>query len=200
MKRLMDIVFSTMAILMFSIVILGAFILLRFKIGSPVLFKQERIGYKEKTFTIYKFRTMSNECDGEGKLLPASERLIPFGRFLRRLSIDEIPQLFNVLKGDMSLVGPRPLLPRYLPYYTEEERKRHQVRPGITGIAQITGRNQLEWDQRLGLDVYYVKNRTLWYDLKIIILTVMKVLKRENVVEDPGKHIMNFDTERKLKC
>lgn len=200
MKRLLDIVFSTMAILMFSIVILGAFILLRFKIGSPVLFKQERIGYKEKTFTIYKFRTMSNDCDDEGKLLPASERLIPFGRLLRRLSIDEIPQLFNVLKGDMSLVGPRPLLPRYLPYYTEEEHKRHQVRPGITGIAQITGRNQLEWDQRLGLDVHYVKNRSLWYDLKIIILTVMKVLKRENVVEDPGKHIMNFDTERKLKC
>ncbi|MFK3960803.1 sugar transferase [Pseudalkalibacillus hwajinpoensis] len=200
MKRLLDIVFSTMAILMFSIVILGAFILLRFKIGSPVLFKQERIGYKEKTFTIYKFRTMSNDCDDKGKLLPASERLIPIGGVLRRLSIDEIPQLFNVLKGDMSFVGPRPLLPRYLPYYTEEERKRHQVRPGITGIAQITGRNQLEWDQRLGLDVHYVKNRSLWYDLKIMILTVMKVLKRENVVEDPGKHIMNFDTERKLKC
>ena len=200
MKRLFDVVFSAITILLFSIVILGTGILLRFKIGAPILFKQERIGYKERTFTIYKFRTMSNECDCEGELLPASERLIPFGKVLRRLSIDELPQLFNVLKGDMSLVGPRPLLPRYLPYYTEKERKRHHVRPGITGIAQITGRNHLEWDQRLALDVHYVEKRSLWYDLKIIALTIMKVLKRENVVENPGQHMLNFDTERKLKC
>ena len=197
MKRVLDFIFSIIAILFLFIIILATCILLRFKVGAPILFKQQRIGYREQNFMIYKFRTMSNECDDEGNLLPSSSRLIPFGRVLRKLSIDEIPQLFNVLKGDMSLVGPRPLLPRYLPYYTKKERKRHQVRPGITGLAQITGRNHLEWDERLALDVHYVENWSLWLDLKIIILTIIKVLKRENVVEDPGKHISNFDVQRK---
>ncbi len=174
-------------------------VLLRFKIGSPILFKQERIGYKEQPFTIYKFRTMTNECNGKGELLPSSERLIPFGRVLRRLSIDELPQLINVIKGDMSFVGPRPLLPRYLPYYTERERIRHNVRPGITGLAQVAGRNHLEWDERLALDVEYVENQTLMYDFKLVLLTIMKVVKREDIVEDPGKHIQNFDIERKSK-
>ncbi|MBN8209788.1 sugar transferase [Bacillus sp. NTK071] len=197
MKRLVDVLGSTFIILLLSTIILGVSILLKAKIGSPILYKQERIGYKEKPFTIYKFRTMTNECDDNGKLLPSSERLIPFGRVLRRLSIDELPQLVNVLKGDMSFVGPRPLLPRYLPYYTENERKRHDVRPGITGLAQITGRNHLGWDERLALDVHYVRNWSLWFDFKIITLTIVKVLKREDVVEDPGNHMLNFDTERK---
>lgn len=200
MKRIVDILFSITILLLLSVVILVTLLVIKFKIGSPVLFKQERIGYKEKVFTIYKFRTMSDQRDNEGILLPDSERLTDIGRLLRKLSIDEIPQLFNVLKGDMSLVGPRPLLIRYLPYYTDEERRRHQVRPGITGLAQVIGRNHLAWDKRLAIDVEYVEESSFWLDMKIIVLTILKVVKREDVVEDPGEHMLDFDMERKLKC
>ncbi|MFK3960792.1 sugar transferase [Pseudalkalibacillus hwajinpoensis] len=198
MKRLLDIVLSILALLLLSGIIFITIIFIRVKLGTPILFKQERIGYKENRFTIYKFRTMSNETDNTGNLLPDTKRLTPFGKWLRRLSIDEIPQLLNVLKGDMSIVGPRPLLPRYLPYYTMEERKRHHVRPGITGLAQITGRNLLGWDQRLAVDVEYVENQTFLLDMKIIFLTVVKVLHRADVVDDPGEHMLDFDHERKL--
>lgn len=200
MKRFVDILFSISILLLLSVVILVTFLVIKFKIGSPVLFKQKRIGYKEKPFIIYKFRTMTDQRDNEGNLLPDSERLTDIGRFLRKLSIDEIPQLFNVLKGDMSLVGPRPLLIRYLPYYTDEERRRHQVRPGITGLAQVIGRNHLAWDQRLAIDVEYVEESSFRLDMKIIALTILKVLKSEDVVEDPGEHMLDFDIERKLKC
>ncbi|MDO6657813.1 sugar transferase [Anaerobacillus sp. 1_MG-2023] len=200
MKRFVDILFSISILLLLSVVILVTFLVIKFKIGSPVLFKQKRIGYKEKPFTIYKFRTMTDQRDKEGNLLPDSERLTDIGRFLRKLSIDEIPQLFNVLKGDMSLVGPRPLLIRYLPYYTDEERRRHQVRPGITGLAQVIGRNHLAWDQRLAIDVEYVEESSFRLDMKLIALTILKVLKSEDVVEDPGEHMLDFDIERKLKC
>ena len=198
MKRLFDVVVSILALLLMSGIIFVAIMFIRIKLGSPILFKQERIGYKERVFTIYKFRTMTNETDSTGKLLPDSKRLTPFGKWLRRLSIDEIPQLFNVLKGDMSIVGPRPLLTRYLPYYTKEERKRHHVRPGITGLAQITGRNLLGWDQRLAVDVEYVESQTLVIDLKILFLTAVKVLHRADVIDDPGEHMLDFDLERKL--
>ncbi|MCA0987045.1 sugar transferase [Guptibacillus algicola] len=197
MKRFCDVLFSVILILLLSILIIVVSILIMMKIGRPILFRQERIGYKEKPFIIYKFRTMTNECDCNGMLLPSSERLTSFGRIFRKWSIDELPQLINVLKGDMSFIGPRPLLPRYLPYYEERERKRHLVRPGITGIAQITGRNQLEWGERLALDVHYVENLSFRYDMKIAILTIIKVLKRENVEEDPGKHLINLDLARK---
>ena len=172
-KRFLDIVFSLIALILLSPIILILFILIRLKMGSPVIFKQKRPGKDERIFTLYKFRSMTDECDEYGELLPATERLTPFGKLLRKTSLDELPELFNVLKGDMSLVGPRPLRIRYLPYYYEHERVRHQVRPGITGLAQVSGRNNLQWDYRFAYDVKYVEEQSLWLDLKII-LTIKK--------------------------
>ena len=197
MKRLMDTVLSITALIILSPLLLGVACLIRLNLGSSVLFKQERIGYRNQPFIIYKFRTMSDECDREGNLLPDSARLTALGKLIRSLSIDEIPQLVNVIKGDMSIVGPRPLLPRYLPYYTECERKRHDVRPGITGFAQISGRNDLGWDKRLELDIHYVENYSLFLDMKIIVLTFLKVVRRENVIESPGDYMLDLDVERK---
>lgn len=159
-------------------------ILVRLKIGSPVLFKQERPGKKGKPFIIYKFRTMTNERGKDGRLLPDTERLKSLGCFLRKMSLDELPELLNVIKGDMSLVGPRPLLMQYLDYYTPEQARRHDVKPGITGWAQIHGRNNTPFSKRFIMDVWYVDNRTFWLDLKIIISTIVKIFKREGIRAD----------------
>jgi lipopolysaccharide/colanic/teichoic acid biosynthesis glycosyltransferase len=200
MKRLFDIVTGLLLLCVFCPIMLGVAILVRVKIGSPILFKQERVGYHERIFTLYKFRTMTNQKDEAGKDLPDSVRLTKVGLLLRRLSMDELPQLLNVVKGDMSLVGPRPLLVRYLPYYTPEERKRHSVRPGITGYAQVEGRNQLDWSSRFKLDVTYVENLSFLLDLRIIVKTISKTLKREGVVDVPDQQMLDFDVERRMKA
>jgi sugar transferase EpsL len=180
-KRLFDIIFSLTLIILLAPLILFIALLIWVTMGRPILFRQRRVGYKGQVFTIYKFRTMTEERDEHGNLLPDEQRLTRFGRFLRETSLDELPELFNVLKGDMSVVGPRPLLVEYLPYYTPEERKRHNMRPGITGWAQVNGRNAITWDQKLALDVWYVDNWSLWLDFKIILMTIIKVIKREGI-------------------
>ena len=183
-KRILDILISLTFIVLFSWLYLILVILVRIKLGSPVLFCQKRPGYKEKIFTLYKFRTMTDKRDENGTLLPDSERLTKFGSMLRSTSLDELPEMFNILKGDMSLIGPRPLLVEYLPYYTEEERLRHSVRPGLTGLAQVSGRNYLAWDKRLARDVEYVNHISFIMDIRIIIKTIMVVFKKEDVSVD----------------
>ena len=183
-KRILDILISLTFIVLFSWLYLILVILVRIKLGSPVLFCQKRPGYKEKIFTLYKFRTMTDKRDENGTLLPDSERLTKFGSMLRSTSLDELPEMFNILKGDMSLIGPRPLLIEYLPYYTEEERLRHSVRPGLTGLAQVSGRNYLAWDKRLARDVEYVNHISFIMDVRIIIKTIMVVFKKEDVSVD----------------
>lgn len=165
--------------------------------GWPVFFTQERAGFGGKAFRLYKFRTMTDERDSDGKLLPDGQRLTPLGRILRNTSLDELPELFNVIKGDMALVGPRPLFMRYLPYYTQRELLRHSVKPGITGWAQIHGRNYLPWEKRLALDVWYVENRSLWLDIKILLRTIVIVIKREGVSADPDEAETDLDQERR---
>ena len=183
-KRILDILISLTFIVLFSWLYLILVILVRIKLGSPVLFCQERPGYNEKIFTLYKFRTMTDKRDEKGNLLSDSERLTKFGSMLRSTSLDELPEMFNILKGDMSLIGPRPLLVEYLPYYTEEERLRHSVRPGLTGLAQVSGRNYLAWDKRLARDVEYVNHISFIMDVRIIIKTIMVVFKKEDVSVD----------------
>ena len=183
-KRILDILISLTFIALFSWLYLILVILVRIKLGSPVLFCQKRPGYNEKIFTLYKFRTMTDKRDEKGNLLPDSERLTKFGSMLRSTSLDELPEMFNILKGDMSLIGPRPLLVEYLPYYTEEERLRHSVRPGLTGLAQVSGRNYLAWDKRLARDVEYVNHISFIMDVRIIIKTIMVVFKKEDVSVD----------------
>ena len=183
-KRILDILISLTFIVLFSWLYLILVILVRINLGSPVLFCQERPGYNEKIFTLYKFRTMTDKRDEKGNLLPDSERLTKFGSMLRSTSLDELPEMFNILKGDMSLIGPRPLLVEYLPYYTEEERLRHSVRPGLTGLAQVSGRNYLAWDKRLAKDVEYVNHISFIMDVRIIIKTIMVVFKKEDVSVD----------------
>ena len=183
-KRLLDILISLTFIVLFSWLYLILVILVRIKLGSPVLFCQERPGYNEKIFKLYKFRTMTDKRDEKGNLLPDSERLTRFGSMLRSTSLDELPEMLNILKGDMSLIGPRPLLVEYLPYYTEEERLRHSVRPGLTGLAQVSGRNYLAWDKRLAKDVEYVNHISFIMDVRIIIKTIMVVFKKEDVSVD----------------
>ncbi|MGB4369944.1 MAG: sugar transferase [Caldicoprobacterales bacterium] len=196
-KRILDFVLSLAGIILLSPVLLIIAILVRINLGSPIIFKQERPGLNGKIFTLYKFRTMTDEVDENGELLDDELRLTKFGRLLRSTSLDELPELFNILRGDMSIVGPRPLLTEYLPYYKDEEKLRHSVRPGLTGLAQIKGRNLLEWDKRFALDVEYVKNLNFFMDLKIIIITIYKVLKRSDIV-DGQHHIMErLDVERK---
>ena len=173
-KRIFDIICALAAIIVFSWLYIIVAILVRIKLGSPVLFKQERPGKDEKIFTLYKFRTMTDKKDENGNLLPDDERLTKFGRMLRKTSLDELPEAFNILKGDMSVVGPRPLLVEYLPYYTENERQRHNVRPGLTGLAQINGRNAVTWEEKFSWDIKYVHNVTFFGDIKIIFLTVWK--------------------------
>lgn len=180
-KRFFDIVLSGLALLILSPVFLVVALLVRSRLGSPVIFRQERPGYGEKIFTLCKFRTMTDERDENGELLPDSVRLTAFGSFLRSTSLDELPELWNIFRGDMSIIGPRPLLVGYLPYYTERERLRHTVRPGLTGLAQVSGRNFIAWDDRLEKDVEYVEHLTFFTDLKILWKTVTVVLKKEDV-------------------
>lgn len=198
-KRLLDIVISFVGLLVLSPVLLLVAILVRCKLGSPVIFHQERPGYNEKIFRLCKFRTMTDERDENGELLPDAVRLTKFGRMLRATSLDELPELWNILKGDMSIIGPRPLLVSYLPYYTEEERLRHTVRPGLTGLAQVSGRNLLDWDKRFATDVKYVNNLTFTMDIKIFFLTIKKVFVRENIEVDTNQAEGNFAEIRKAK-
>mgnify|MGYP002512628328 CR=1 FL=1 len=195
-KRIFDVVLSALAIMILSPVGLSVAVLVKIKLGSPVLFCQERPGKGEKFFRLYKFRTMTDKRDGNGGLLPDEARLTGFGRILRTTSLDELPELVNIFKGDMSIVGPRPLLVRYLPYYKEEERVRHSVRPGLTGLAQIKGRNNLGWDERLAMDRKYVENITLANDLSIMLQTVGKVLKRSDIVSGEQLAMRDLDVER----
>lgn len=195
-KRPADFILSLIGIIVLSPVLLIVTLLVRVKLGSPVIFKQKRPGLNEKIFTMYKFRTMTNEKDKNGELLPDSVRLTKFGRVLRSTSLDELPELFNILKGDMSIIGPRPLLDRYLPYYTETEKLRHSVRPGLSGLAQINGRNNLDWDSRLGLDVEYVNNLTLLNDIRIIAKTIQKAIKRADVTVIDQAILKDLDFER----
>lgn len=181
MKRIADVLLSMLALAALSPILAATAIAVRVTLGAPVIFSQERPGLNGELFRMYKFRTMTDERDASGALLPDCQRLTRHGQFLRTTSIDELPELWNVLIGEMSLVGPRPLLVRYLGQYTSEQARRHEVRPGITGLAQVSGRNELPWDERLALDVWYVDNHTMWLDLKILARTVMKVLKREGV-------------------
>ena len=174
-------------------------ILVRTKLGTPVIFCQERPGKDEKIFKMYKFRSMTDERDENGELLPDEVRLTKFGRLLRSTSLDELPELWNIFKGDMSIVGPRPLLIRYLPYYTEEERHRHDVRPGLTGLAQVSGRNLVTWDERFALDVKYIQSISLKQDIWILFATVYKVLKRSDIVIGEGHVMQDLDVERGVK-
>lgn len=180
-KRLLDIILSLIGLIVLSPILLIVSILVRAKLGSPVLFKQERPGKDEHIFTLYKFRTMTDEKDKQGTLLSDEVRLTRFGKMLRSTSLDELPELFNILKGDMSIVGPRPLLVKYLPLYTEQQRHRHDVRPGFTGWAQCNGRNAISWKEKFELDLYYVKNICFILDIKIIIKTIKIVLCREGI-------------------
>jgi len=198
-KRLLDILISGIGLICLSPILLILAVLVRVKLGSPVIFKQERPGLNEKIFTLKKFRTMTDERDAEGKLLPDAERLTKFGRFLRSTSLDELPELWNIFTGDMSLIGPRPLLVSYLPYYTKREQLRHTVRPGLTGLAQISGRNFLEWDKRLEKDAEYVENLSFGLDIKIFFLTIKKVFVREDVVVDTNKIEGNLAEIRKAE-
>lgn len=197
-KRLLDFLVSTIALLVLSpiIVLLTGIGAIAVK-GNP-FFTQERPGRNEKVFKLIKFRTMTNEKDKSGEYLPDNIRLIPYGRFIRKTSLDELPELINIWKGDMAIVGPRPLLIRYLPYYSEEERKRHTVRPGLTGLAQINGRNSLAWDSRLAMDVKYVENLSFTGDIKIILKTIVKVIRKDDVVDAGNFEILDLDHERRL--
>lgn len=180
-KRLFDICVSVVAIVLLSPLLLVTMLVTRIKLGAPVFFRQQRPGLHGQPFEMAKFRTMTDTRDSEGILLPDGERLTAYGRFLRSTSIDELPELWNVLKGDMSLVGPRPLLMEYLPLYSAEQRRRHEVRPGVTGWAQINGRNAISWDEKFAFDIWYVDNRSFFLDLKILSLTVKNVLVRRGV-------------------
>lgn len=183
-KRFLDFFLSSIAIILLSPILLVVAVLVRIKLGSPILFHQERPGKDEKIFTLCKFRTMTDKRDAQGKLLPDAQRLTKFGKMLRATSLDELPELFNIWKGDMSIIGPRPLLVSYLPWYTQEEKLRHTVRPGLTGLAQVSGRNFLDWDKRLAKDVEYVKKLSLAMDLKVLWKTVMVVFDHSEVAED----------------
>ncbi len=183
-KRLLDIIISGIALVVLSPVIAILALLVRTKLGSPVIFKQERPGYGTKIFTMKKFRTMTDERDEQGNLLPDGKRLTSFGRLLRKTSLDELPELWNIFCGDMSLIGPRPLLVSYLPYYTEREQLRHTVRPGLTGLAQVSGRNFLEWDKRLEKDAEYVENLSFGLDIKIFFATIKAVFVHDDIAED----------------
>lgn len=196
-KRLLDIVFSGIGLVILSPLLAVLAVLVRVKLGSPVIFKQERPGRNEKIFTLFKFRTMTDKRDAEGNLLPDCERLTKFGSLLRATSLDELPELWNVLKGDMTLVGPRPLLVSYLPLYNDTERRRHEVRPGITGYAQVKGRNNISWDKRFALDIYYVDHLSFWLDCKIIFMTFSAVIKRDGIHSETSVTMEPFTGDNK---
>lgn len=180
-KRILDIISSLLAIIILSPLLAVTAVLVKTKLGSPVLFRQERPGKDEKIFTLMKFRTMTDERDENGELLPDEVRLTKFGKFLRSTSIDELPELFNILKGDMSVIGPRPLLVEYIPRYNEHQHRRHEVRPGLSGWAQVNGRNTVSWEDKFDMDVHYVDNYSFAMDVKIFFMTVLNVLKREGI-------------------
>ena len=191
-KRLLDLVLSAVALLLLSPVILVVAILVRCNLGAPVIFCQERPGKDEEIFKLYKFRSMTDACDAYGELLPDELRLTRFGRFLRSTSLDELPELWNIFKGDMSIVGPRPLLVKYLPLYNEEQRHRHDVTPGLTGWAQVHGRNLCSWEEKFDYDIWYVDHVSFILDLQIIFLTVKSVLKREGISSETSETMEDF--------
>jgi undecaprenyl phosphate N,N'-diacetylbacillosamine 1-phosphate transferase len=193
LKRPMDFILSLIAIVVLSPVFLIVAILVRYKLGSPVLFKQKRPGLNEKIFMMYKFRTMTDERDEKGELLPDSVRLTKFGKFLRSTSLDELPELLNILKGDMSIIGPRPLLVQYLPLYNEHQKRRHEVRPGLSGLAQVSGRNAISWEEKFNFDVEYVNNVSFIGDWKIIFLTIKKVFVREGINSETAATMEYFE-------
>jgi lipopolysaccharide/colanic/teichoic acid biosynthesis glycosyltransferase len=193
-KYFVDRLIAAIALLIFSPLILVVAILIRFNLGSPIFFTQQRPGKNGRIFTFYKFRTMTDAKDANGNLLSDGDRMTPFGTLLRKSSLDELPQLLNVLKGDMSLVGPRPLMVHYLQLYNSEQARRHEVLPGITGLAQTSGRNTLDWDKRLKLDVAYVDNWSLWLDFKILLATVWKVIKRDGISQEGHATCEDFGT------
>lgn len=195
-KRPMDFCLSLAAIIVLSPVIFILVLMIRKKLGSPVLFKQKRPGLNEKVFTLYKFRTMTDQRDDKGGLLPDDQRLTKFGSFLRSTSLDELPELINVLKGDMAVIGPRPLLVQYLPLYNEKQKRRHQVRPGLSGLAQVNGRNAISWEAKFDLDVEYVDSISFVGDWKIIFLTLKKVFKREGINADASTTMEVFQGTR----
>lgn len=200
-KRVCDTILSVVALLFLSPVMMILAVVIRVALGSPVVFAQERPGKDEKTFKLYKFRTMTQKTGEDGKLLPDCDRLTSIGRFLRKTSLDELPELWNILTGDMSFIGPRPLLVSYLPYYSEEERMRHKVRPGLTGLAQIRGRNNLSWDDRLKADVEYIHTISFWLDFRVFWLTVFQVLRMgSGVSEDTAKTEGNFAQIRQARA
>ncbi len=198
-KRVFDFVCSLLALIVLSPVLLITAILVRIKLGTPVIFKQKRPGLNEKIFILYKFRTMTEQKDEQGNLLPDEVRLTKFGKMLRSTSLDELPELWNILKGDMSVVGPRPLAVQYLPYYTDEERKRHSVRPGLTGLAQVNGRNAVTWENRFQNDLEYVYRLGFILDLLIIFKTVIKVLRRSDIGERGISSPLDFDVHRRIQ-
>lgn len=192
-KRMLDFLCGMAALLVFWWLYIIIAILVRFKLGSPVIFAQERPGKDEKIFKLYKFRTMTNECDANGELLPDEVRLTKFGKFLRKTSLDELPEAFNIIKGDMSVVGPRPLLVRYLPRYNEEQRRRHEVRPGLSGYAQVNGRNTLSWEDKFKMDVEYVDKITFIGDIKIIFQTISKAfIKKDGISSNTSATMEEF--------
>jgi len=195
-KPLFDKILATILIILFSPIMIITALLIYLKMGRPILFKQARPGKDEKIFYIYKFRTMTNEKDKNGDLLPDEERLKGIGKFIRSTSLDELPQLFNVLKGDMSFVGPRPLLIEYLPLYNDRQKKRHEVKPGITGWAQVNGRNAISWEQKFNYDVWYVENQSFWLDMKILWMTFLKVIRREGISQAGQATMEKFNGEK----
>ena len=198
-KRILDLILSLMTLILLMPLMLIIGILVAINLGNPIIFKQKRPGKDEKIFTLYKFRTMTDEKDEKGKLLPDSQRLTKFGKFLRSTSLDELPELINIIKGDMAIVGPRPLLVEYLPYYTEEEKHRHDVRPGLTGLAQVNGRNLLEWDERLKKDLEYINSISVKNDLFIIFRTIINVIKRKDIAVGREHNMLSLNKEREYK-
>lgn len=192
-KRGLEFIIALIGLILASPILLIVAILVRIKLGSPIIFRQQRVGLNGEIFEMVKFRTMKDVYDAQGNLLPDEERLTAFGIFLRKSSLDELPELWNVLKGDMSLVGPRPLLVEYLPLYSEEQMKRHNVRPGITGYAQVNGRNNISWTKKFELDVYYVENFSLWLDIKILFQTVAKVLGQADINQEGNATVERFN-------
>lgn len=198
-KRILDLILSLMALILLMPLMIIIGILVRINLGSPIIFKQKRPGKNEKIFTLYKFRTMTDKRDIDGNLLPDEYRLTKFGKFLRSTSLDELPELINIIKGDMAIVGPRPLLVEYLPYYTEEEKHRHDVRPGLTGLAQVNGRNLLEWDERLKKDLEYINSISVKNDLFIIFRTIINVIKRKDIAVGREHNMLSLNKEREYK-
>lgn len=195
-KRIFDLIASFIGLVILLPLLLFIAFLIKIKLGSPVLFKQDRPGLNNRIFKLYKFRTMSNQSDDKGQLLPDKIRLTKFGKFLRSTSLDELPELFNILKGDMSIVGPRPLLPQYLKFYRELENGRSEVRPGLTGLAQINGRNAIDWHDKFTLDLEYVNNISMLNDIKIIINTFFKIIARKNITFNNNQNIYEYFDER----